>query len=160
MSYFLNAGHYWYVWHEVLKGPQSRYRPSKYRTPEDFIANWEEVLKRRVEEAREGRCRGIGDSSRRLMRLIENPSNSPERLKTAPNRVRDRHRISLPARRMIGEEITAEEDARDVLDFFTNLHLPRRTGRFPGWTGIRTARATLKDKFAELVEILKDCPWV
>ena len=109
---------------------------------------------------REGRSRGIGESSRKLMRLIENPSNSPERLKTAPNRVRDRHRISLPARRMIGEEITAEEDARDVLDFFTNLHLPKRTGRFPGWTGIRTARATLKDKLAELVEILKDCPWV
>ena len=109
---------------------------------------------------REGQSRGIGESSRRLMRLVENPSNSPERLKTAPNRVHDRHRISLPARRMAGEEIAAGEDARDVLDFFTNLHLPRRTGSFPGWTGIRTARATLKDKFAELVEILKDYPWV
>ena len=38
---------------------------------------------------REGQCRGIGESSRRLMRLIENPSNSHKRLKTAPDRVRD-----------------------------------------------------------------------
>lgn len=63
MSYFLNAEHYWYVWHEVLKGPQSRYKPSKYRTPEDFIGNWEEALKRRVQEASQclSTIRGVAD---------------------------------------------------------------------------------------------------
>ena len=53
MSFFLNAEHYWYVWHEVLKGPQSRYSPSEYSTPDDFIGNWEEALERRVQEAGE-----------------------------------------------------------------------------------------------------------
>ena len=109
---------------------------------------------------REGQSRGVGESSSRLIRLIENPSDSHKRLNTAPHRVRDRHRISWPARSIIGEEVTAEEDARDVLDFFTNLRLPKETGRYPVWTGIRTARATLKNKFAELVEVLQDYPWV
>ena len=106
----------------------------------------------------EARDRGIEESARRLMRLVENPSDSHRRLRKAPHRVRDRHRLSLPARTLIGESVTAEEDARDVLDFFTNLHLAKETGRYPPWTGLRTARTKLKSRFDELLEVVKTIP--
>ena len=344
MSFFLNAEHHWYVWHEVLKGPQSRYRPSKYRTPDDFIGNWEKALERRVQEAgdclstirgvaalvlgggigkgepwplsdidvigvyghdefertkhevrkvragieerwvhegfptsldirgivftdreaegilaadsvdldellrdarwfhgldkaangrvlfdrtgaadsflaritelrysedvvsrrkrrrggtqpsrgdvrkvgdlvaegtlvdanlafrdlvyrfvrflyagkwdnsgklgrnctrfeREGQSHGIGESSRRLMRLVENPSNSPERLKTAPNRVRDRHWISLPARRMTGEEISAGGGCQGRSGFLYQSTSPQEDGQFPGLDGNQNSQS-------------------
>ncbi len=46
--------------------------------------------------------RNVGDAGRRLMRLVEDPARSPIRLRRAPHRVLDRHRLSWPSRKLIG----------------------------------------------------------
>jgi hypothetical protein len=98
--------------------------------------------------------RKVGDVCRRLMRLCEDPARSSLRLKRAPHRVLDQHRLSFPSRKLIGEDITAEEDARDVLDFFTNLHRSHGPDTTPAWSGLNASRGNLQRRLDRLREVL------
>ena len=53
MSYFRDNSHFWSVWHKVLKGSRSKFRLSKFATPEDFFGQWRAALEARVQEATE-----------------------------------------------------------------------------------------------------------
>jgi predicted nucleotidyltransferase len=99
--------------------------------------------------------KGVGDLCRKMMRLIEDPARSAERLASAPYRVHDRHRLSWPARQLTNEKVTKEEDARDVLDLFTNIEISYTSPPFDLWTGLNLDRESLKERLWQFKKMIQ-----
>jgi hypothetical protein len=108
---------------------------------------------------RKGIERGEGELVAEIMALYGlAPDEVGRRMALAPHGVRYRHRISLEARRLVGETVTDGEDARDVLLVFSTQHV--RYGRPPleAWVGLESNPAVLGgqiDEYGRLLERLK-----
>jgi len=50
----------------------------------------------------------------------------------------------------------APEDARDVLDFFSNLEVTHREPPFPMWTGLCSDRESLSSRLSELGDLRRE----
>lgn len=61
----------------------------------------------------------------------------------APAGIRYRHQVSLAARRLVGEAVTAEQDARDVLLIFRLMHIRGNRPPDEPWIGLETCETTL-----------------
>ena len=81
--------------------------------------------------------RGRGDTARTVMDVMFlGPADVEGRFVDAPAHVQQRHQLSLTARRVAGEGVTAQEDRRDVLLAFTTYAFRRRATALGHWTGL------------------------
>ena len=80
---------------------------------------------------------GRGDTAREVMDvMLLGPADVEGRFADAPTHVERRHRLSLAARQVTGEDVTAQEDRRDVLLAFTTFAFRRRDTPLGRWTGL------------------------
>jgi predicted nucleotidyltransferase len=84
------------------------------------------------------------------------PGDVARRLAVAPEGIRYRHRLSFAARQLVGEPVTAEQDARDVLLVFSTAAIRRRQPPFAAWVGLESDRAILGSQLAEYQALLAD----
>jgi hypothetical protein len=82
------------------------------------------------------------------------PTDVVRRLEAAPAGIRMRHRLSYAARRHVGEEVTAGQDARDVLLAFATRATRYGTAPFPAWIGLPTDAATVSARVGEARALL------
>ena len=81
--------------------------------------------------------RGRGETARSVMDVMFlGPADVEGRFRDAPAHVQQRHQLSLTARRVAGEDVTAREDRRDVLLAFTTYAFRRRDTALGHWTGL------------------------
>ena len=80
---------------------------------------------------------GRGETARSVMDVMFlGPEDVEGRFLDAPAHVQQRHQLSLTARRVAGEDVTAQEDRRDVLLAFTTYAFRRRDTALGHWTGL------------------------
>ncbi len=88
------------------------------------------------------------------------------RMNGAPEWIKERHRLSWKCRKMIGEEVTEIQDARDVIRVFSRYELRRwfhhADDAFPEWLSVSTSREELQARTKELermgIEIMGETP--
>ena len=83
------------------------------------------------------------------------PGAVARRMAAAPHGIRYRHLLSLEARRLVGEPVTADQDARDVLLVFSTMLIRRGQPPFAEWVGLETDRATLTGRLDEYRQLLQ-----
>jgi len=80
------------------------------------------------------------------------------RMAIAPDWLHLRHDRSLRARRLIGEPVSALEDARDVLRVSTQYALRQQTTPpFPAWLAIPERAESLAERFGQLRRLIDHC---
>jgi hypothetical protein len=97
--------------------------------------------------------RELADDVMALYDLV--PEAVARRMAVAPHGIRYRHRLSLQARRLVGEPVTADQDARDVLLVFSTMMIRRGQPPFAEWVGLETDHTTLTgrlDQYRRLLE--------
>jgi hypothetical protein len=78
-----------------------------------------------------------------------------ERMALAPDWIQKRHERSLQARKLIGEEVTKIQDARDVLRVFFRYELKEQAdGTFQDWLAVDTNVKSLHRKSIILNQVL------
>ena len=88
--------------------------------------------------------RGRTETARSIMAVMLLGSDDVERrFDDAPDHLQQRHRLSLAARRVTGEDVTALQDRRDVLLAFTTFAFRRGIPPLGRWTGVGCDRGTL-----------------
>jgi hypothetical protein len=100
-------------------------------------------------------ARGVQALAARLAVLAgADPRETAHRAEQAPAWLRERIELAAAARRLVGEEVTAEQNARDQLVAFA-VHVARRRPDLAGpWTGTGTPDPDLEDRLAELDRIM------
>lgn len=78
------------------------------------------------------------------------PAGVARRLALVPEGIRLRHRLSLNARKLIGEPISADEDARDVLLVFSTMRVRHGLPPFPVWIDIGADPITTTERVERL----------
>lgn len=92
-------------------------------------------------------ARGQAEAARGVMDvLLLSPADVDTRFADAPEGVQQRHRLSLRARRLVGESVTGRQDRRDVLLALTTYAFRRRTTVLEGWTGVGCDRGTMNTR--------------
>jgi hypothetical protein len=100
--------------------------------------------------------RGEGDLVAGIMALYGlAPEEVTRRMALAPEGVRYRHRLALEARRLVGEQVTAVEDARDVLLVFSTREIRYSRPPFAEWVGLETSPAILAGRIEEYNRLLE-----
>ena len=98
---------------------------------------------------------GVRDVALRLAELAHLGSEKvKERMLVAPVSVQERHRLSWQARKLIGEDVTQEQDARDVLNVLSTLEFRYGEPPFGRWTGIDLVPDSLRKRLAQLRELI------
>lgn len=101
--------------------------------------------------------RGEVELAERVMAMFHlTPAEVSRRMAAAPERIRDRHRLSLRARRLVGEEVSVEQDARDVLLTLSSQEIRYSTPPFEPWVGIETTPTALRQHLEACARILGD----
>lgn len=80
------------------------------------------------------------------------------RLALTPEGIRLRHRLSLAARKLVGEPISADEDARDVLLVFSTMRMRHGLPPFPVWIDIAGDAAVTADRVERYSRLLERMP--
>ena len=94
-------------------------------------------------------AQGRAEVARSVMEvMLLGPDDVEQRFHDVPDNLRQRHRLSLAARRVVGESVTPPEDRRDVLLAFTTFAFRRRSTAPGRWTGLRGDRAKLASRLA------------
>ena len=100
--------------------------------------------------------RGEGDLVARIMALYGlSPGEVACRMALAPQGIRERHRLSLQGRRLVGEPVTAEQDARDVLLVFGTREVRYRRPPYAGWVGLESDLTDVGERVAEYGHLLR-----
>jgi predicted nucleotidyltransferase len=89
-------------------------------------------------------CGNIELADRVLTLFNLAPAAARRRMDLAPERIRDRHRLSYRARLLVDEQVTPEQDARDVLLTFSSHELRYGAPPFAPWVGAETDPAMLR----------------
>jgi len=76
------------------------------------------------------------------------------RMALAPQGVRYRHALSLETRRLMGEVLRPEQDARDVLLVFATREVRYRQPPFEAWVGLETEPTALAERMNEYRRLL------
>lgn len=80
-----------------------------------------------------------------------------KRIELAPDWIQQRHQRSWRARRMIGEDVTKIQDARDVLRVFSRYERMKQTDSpYPAWLAVDTDLAMLESKCTRFMQILNE----
>lgn len=88
--------------------------------------------------------RGRDETARSVMDvMLLGPADVEWRFDGAPDHLRQRHELSLAARRMAGEDISASADRRDALLAFTTYAFRRREAPLGRWTGLGCDRGKM-----------------
>ena len=91
--------------------------------------------------------RGRGETARTVMDvMLLGPADVEGRFDDAPENLKQRHELSLPARRLAGEDVSASGDRRDVLLAFTTYAFRRRGAPLGRWTGLGCDRGKMIDR--------------
>lgn len=91
-----------------------------------------------------------------LWRLVGlGPEQVPSGIGAAPPGVRHRHRRSYPARRLVGEDVTEWQDARDVLFVFGLRAVRGGDPPFPSWLGLAQDRRSAEAEVRGLGDLLR-----
>jgi hypothetical protein len=99
-----------------------------------------------------GRVRPCPDARHRLAGA--DPQQTAHRAELAPAWLRERIELAAAARRLVSEEVTAQQNARDQLVAFA-VHVARRRPDLAGpWTGIGGPDPDLEARLAELDHIM------
>lgn len=77
------------------------------------------------------------------------PAQVECRMGLAPEGIRQRHRLSLEGRRLVGEAVTAEQDARDVLLVFSTREVRYRRPPYSEWVGLELDPTALANRLEE-----------
>ncbi|MEF3303695.1 hypothetical protein [Paenibacillus sp. GYB003] len=88
-------------------------------------------------------------------------ASAARRIACAPESVRNRHRLSYACRRMVGEDVSDIQDARDVLRVFGRYELRRAMNGDPEgadapWLAIPREMSALRQTQAELLQASRD----
>lgn len=100
--------------------------------------------------------RGEADLVVRIMALYGlSPGEVARRIALAPEGIRERHRLSLQGRRLVGEPVTAEQDARDVLLVFGTREARYRRPPYGEWVGLESDPAIVGERVDEYERLLR-----
>ncbi len=83
------------------------------------------------------------------------PEEVVRRMALAPEGIRQRHRLSLQGRRLVGESVTEQQDARDVLLVFSTREVRYQRPPYGEWVGLELDRTTLGKRLDEYGHLLK-----
>jgi hypothetical protein len=98
--------------------------------------------------------RGAGGAGRPARLAGADPVEAMRRAELPPVWLRERIDLAAAARRLVGEQVTPEQNARDHLVAFA-VHVARRRPDLAGpWTGIGGPDPDLDDRLAELNHIV------
>ena len=99
--------------------------------------------------------RGEGRLAAGIMALYGlSPDGVARRMALAPHGIRYRHRLSLEARGLVAEPVTAEQDTRDVLLAFSTMKIRRGRPPFEEWVGLETDPPILAGRLDEYRRLL------
>lgn len=88
--------------------------------------------------------RGRSETARTVMDvMLLDPAHVEGRFDDAPDHLQQRHELSLAARRVAGEHVSASGDRRDVLLAFTTYAFRRRSAPLGRWTGLGCDRGKM-----------------
>ena len=83
------------------------------------------------------------------------PDDVIRRMELAPQHVRDRHRLSLQARRLVGDVVTEGEDARDALLVNSTREIRTRRVSYAAWVGLETDPTVLSKQLEAYSGVLE-----
>jgi predicted nucleotidyltransferase len=99
--------------------------------------------------------RGEADLIAKIMALYGlAPKEVARRMALAPEGIRYWHKLSLEGRRLVGESVTEEQDARDVLLVFATREVRQRQPPYGDWVGLEIESAVLSGSLDQYANIL------
>ncbi len=101
--------------------------------------------------------RGKGRIAVETMKLYGlTPEEVERRMAVAPTWVQERHKVSFKSRRLVGDDVTQQQDARDVLLVMATHEVRYSRPPYPEWVGLETEPRVLAGQLERLGALLDE----